>query len=289
MSQSRVLVGTSSWTPKPWLGPFYPRGTRDEAKLGFYAARFPTVEIDASYYRVPARATVRTWRARTPEGFVMAAKFPDTVVGGGRNAIVRGLDLFASELARQHTHDFLDMIGELGPRCGPLLLQFPWFRPQVFRSAREFVERLEPFLAALPRTFRYAVEVRNKEWLGVELASALRRQSVALALADLPHMPLADELDFDVVTSDFAYVRLVGDRQAMQERFEVFDRTLVDQSARLERWARFLGGMRERVDTTFVYATDFFAGFAPDTARELGRRLGVEPPAVRATGELFPS
>ena len=79
----RLRYGTSSWSEKAWAGTFYPAGMPAGAWLGSYAERFDTVEADNTYYRVPAPALVRGWRDRTPEGFVLAAKFPRSVVHAG--------------------------------------------------------------------------------------------------------------------------------------------------------------------------------------------------------------
>ena len=76
----KILVGTSSWTAKGWIGPFYPEGTPRNRWLSHYATRFPTVEVDSTYYGIPRHSTVRGWADATPDDFVMSAKFPRSVV-----------------------------------------------------------------------------------------------------------------------------------------------------------------------------------------------------------------
>ena len=76
MSLAQIRLGTSSWTGEGWVGSFYPAASKPQDFLPLYAERFDTVEIDSTFYRIPAAATARQWRERTPEGFVFAAKVP---------------------------------------------------------------------------------------------------------------------------------------------------------------------------------------------------------------------
>lgn len=268
--------GTSSWSEASWAGVFYPPGTKPGDQLAYYATQFSTVEADNTYYRVPSRALVRGWRDKTPEGFVMAAKFPRSIVHCGAGEKPDGARVLALEHVARERDLFLDALGELGSRAGPLLLQFPYFNRAAFASAGPFLERLDAFLATLPRSFRYAVEVRNKAWIQAELLQCLRARDVALAWVDLRYLPHPDEFEgaLDLRTTDFAYVRLIGDRQAVEAVTQTFDRIVIDHGARLQRWAAWLAIQMPRVRETFAYANNHFAGFGPETIRDLARRLG---------------
>jgi uncharacterized protein YecE (DUF72 family) len=166
-------------------------------------------------------------------------------------------------------------MGELGDRCGPLVVQLPYFNKTAFDSRDAFLERLEPFLDTLPAGFRYAVEVRNKAWIGEELLGILRARKMALVLVDLLYMPHPADLAerFDLATADFAYARLIGDRKAVEAKTETFDRIVLDQGARLGRWAKLLEDLLPRVRETFAYANNHYAGFGPETIRDLARRV----------------
>jgi uncharacterized protein YecE (DUF72 family) len=274
-SPSRFLHGTSSWSEKSWVGPFYPAGTRPQDMLGFYATQFPTVEADTTYYRIPSREMVRGWRSKTPEGFLVAAKFPRSIVHGGEGAKPDGETVLVPGKVGGEVERFLDVMGELGDRCGPLVVQLPYFNKTAFDSRDAFLERLEPFLDTLPAGFRYAVEVRNKAWIGEELLGILRARKMALVLVDLLYMPHPADLAerFDLATADFAYVRLIGDRKAVEAKTETFDRIVLDQGARLGRWAELLEDLLPRVRETFAYANNHYAGFGPETIRDLARRV----------------
>ena len=79
MALAPIRLGTSSWTGEGWLGSFYPAGSKPQDFLPLYAERFDTVEVDSTFYRIPAASAVRQWRERTPAGFTFAAKLPQTI------------------------------------------------------------------------------------------------------------------------------------------------------------------------------------------------------------------
>jgi uncharacterized protein YecE (DUF72 family) len=274
----KFLYGTSSWSEKTWVGPFYPPGTKPGDFLSFYATQFSTVEADTTYYRVPGRDLVRGWATKTPDGFVLSAKFPRSIVHGGESEKPDGKRVLVPDIVAKDTELFLDAMGILGKKCGPLVLQFPYFNKTAFTSLRSFLDRLDPYLESLPKEFRYGVEVRNKNWLAPELLEVLRRHRVALVLVDLVYLPhpadLADEID--LVTTDFTYVRLIGDRKAVEAETDRFDHIVLDLDKRLDRWADLLRGLSTRVRETYAYANNHFAGYAPETIRDLMKRVAAD-------------
>ncbi|TPW16916.1 MAG: hypothetical protein FD126_3773, partial [Elusimicrobia bacterium] len=147
-----VRFGTSSFSSEDWVGPFYPLGTPAGAYLSHYAKAFDTVEVDATYYAVPSARLVDGWAEKTPEGFLLAAKFPRDVVHGGRAQTPDARTILVPDATYEVRDRFLEAIGRLGPRLGPLVLQFPYFNREAFPSVGPFLERLDPFLRDLPRT-----------------------------------------------------------------------------------------------------------------------------------------
>jgi uncharacterized protein YecE (DUF72 family) len=268
--------GTSSWTAPGWKTVFYPPGVKSTDMLAHYATQFGAVEADTTYYGVPKHDTVRGWRARTPEGFRIAAKFPRGIVHGGEGAKPDPARVLVREHVGAELEKFFAAMHELGDRAGPLVLQFPYFRASDFRGVDAFVDRLEPFLDALPRDFRYAVEVRNPAWVGPRLLGALRERKVAFVLVELARStPAPWELAraHDLVTADFVYARLIGDRHATEMLTTTFDRIVVDTSERLSRWAELLATFDQKVRESFLFANNHYAGYAPATIRELERLL----------------
>lgn len=277
--------GTSSWSERSWVGPFYPPGTPAGEFLSHYARSFPSVEADTTYYHAPAATLVRGWDAKTPAGFVLAAKFPRAIVHGGEGEKPDPARVLVPAHVAAASERFVATMAELGPKLGPLVLQFPYFNRTAFASVDAFLERLAPFLDALPVGPRYAVEVRNKAWIGAPLLEVLRARRVALVLVDLLYMPHPADLAarHDLVTADWLYVRLIGDRAACERASAeahagdvAFDRIVLDQSARLARWAELLSALAPRVRVVYAFANNHFAGYAPATIRDLARRLGVE-------------
>jgi uncharacterized protein YecE (DUF72 family) len=266
-----ILWGTSSWSHASWEGVFYPPGTPPAEYLGHYAREFPTVEVDATYYRIPDHRMVEGWARRTPEGFVLSAKFPRSIVHGGERQAPNPSRLLQPEHVAADVERFLANMALLGSKCGPLVLQFPYFNKRAFATRAPFLARLDAFLGTLPRTFRYGVEIRNRDWLDGELLALLRGHGVALVLVDLVYMPHPAELaeTLELVTTDFVYVRLIGDRKAVEDATDTFDRIVLDMTPRLERWAPLLRALRERVTRVLVYANNHYAGHGPATVRQL--------------------
>ncbi len=261
---ARVRLGTSSWSEKTWEGPFYPAGTKPGEFLSYYATQFDTVEADSTYYRIPPRAMVAGWNRKTPKGFTLSAKFPRDIVHGGKEATPD-----PKKILQGDPGPFLDVMSALEEKCGPLVLQFPYFNKQVFEGSGPFFERLDAFLGKLPKTFRYGVEIRNKNWLGLELTELLRKHKTALVLVEINYMPHPADWKCDLVTADFAYCRLIGDRKAIEAKTETWDKIVIDRAPQLKHWAGLLGGTLRPVPEVYVYANNHYAGHGPATVRAL--------------------
>jgi uncharacterized protein YecE (DUF72 family) len=267
-----LRYGTSSWSEKSWVGPFYPAGTRAGDMLVEYARHFDTVEADSSYYHAPGPDLARRWASVTPAGFVLSSKLPrDAFLGGDARELDPSRVLVAEEFAAALESHAATM-ELLGDKRGPLVLQCPWFGKPIFAGLGPFLQRLDPFLAALPAGPRYAVEVRNREYLHPELLDVLKRHRAAFVLVEMRGMPhpadVAERLE--LLTTDFFYARLIGDRSAVERLTKTFDKTVLDRTPSLGRWAHLVRTMASSADG-FVYANNHFAGHGPDTIRELRR------------------
>jgi uncharacterized protein YecE (DUF72 family) len=262
----RLHIGTSSFSDESWVGPFYPAGTKPADFLSAYARHFDTVEIDATFYRIPSAAQARSWAAKVPAGFKVAAKVPQVITHD--KLLVGCLD---------DMKEFLGAMEELGEKLGPLLFQFPYFRSDAFASLDAFLSRLGPFVETLPTNRPFALEVRNKAWVGDALLSMLRRHAIAFALIDLPWMPMVDELvrKYDVVTSNFVYARWLGDRKGIEAKADRWDKLIVDRTAEMDRWVPALASLLERNIEVYGYFNNHYAGHAPgsiELLREVWRR-----------------
>jgi uncharacterized protein YecE (DUF72 family) len=267
----RVRFGTSSFSSEDWVGPFYPPGTPPADFLRLYAREFDTVEVDATYYAIPSPRTVAGWVEKTPDGFLISAKFPRSIVHGGDAERPDPAKVLVLDEVAKERDQFIDVIRRLGPRLGPLVLQFPYFNRDAFPSAASFLDRLDRFFDGLPTDLAYGVEVRNKAWVGKPLRDLLARRGASLVLVDQAWMPHGDEIaaKMDPVTSDVVYVRLLGDRQAIEKLTKTWDREVIDHTDRLSRWADLLVTLAARGVKVLVYVNNHYAGHAPATVRRI--------------------
>jgi uncharacterized protein YecE (DUF72 family) len=253
-----ILLGTSAFTAKGWEGTFYPAGMRPTEFLTYYAKRFRTVEVDSTFYGTPAAARVRGWYQRTPADFVFAAKVPQVITHEKVLVDCHG-----------EFQEFVKTMEMLGEKLGPLLLQFGYFAPSVFKNSTEFLKRFAPFLKKLPKEHRFAVEIRNKEWLDERFIDLLRANSVALVLIDQSWMPRPWEMKsrVDLVTADFAYVRWLGDRKGIEAVTKTWDKTVVDRRPDLLQWVKIFRDLMKRDLKVYAYANNHYAGNGPGTVK----------------------
>ena len=187
--------------------------------------------------------------------------------------------LFALKVPQVITHEkclddcaaemtgFLTAAEHLGDKLGPLLLQFPYFNRTKFKTGAEFQARLSPFLEKLPQDFQFAVEIRNKNWLDENFTALLRERQVALAVIDQAWMPTIQELTkkLDPVTSNFTYVRWLGDRKGIEQQTKSWDKTILDRRSALSHWVDYCYTTTHRGKKVFAYANNHYAGHAPAT------------------------
>jgi uncharacterized protein YecE (DUF72 family) len=264
-----ILIGCSGWSYPDWEGPFYPHSTDPSDYLAYYADRFPVVEVDSSFYRRPTPRMVRTWYHRTPPDFRFALKVPRVITHQ------KQLRDCAEEV-----DGFVSSVQPLGEKLCCALLQMGYFNREAFGSLGEFLPILDEFLAAWPHTsVPLAVETRNPRWVGEALAGVLRKHQTALTLTEQKWMPTPAEVAsrIDPVTGPLAFVRLIGDRQAIEKVTSTWDKTVVDRSTELAATAEVIRPIARRVPV-LVFANNHYAGHSPETARELRGLLGLPEP-----------
>ena len=252
--------------------------------LAFYAEHFHTVEVDSTFYGCPSVRTVSNWATRTPEGFVFSVKVPQ-VITHEKALVDCDADL----------KQFLDTMNILGPKLGPIVLQFPFFNRNIFRDRHEFLDRLVPFIKKLPDAHRFAIEIRNRSWLDAEFANLLRDHKIALVLQDRSWMPSPEELKFDPITAEWTYIRWLGDRKSIEEQTTTWDKIVVDRTTELRSWADFCYQIRKRGIIVFAYANNHYAGHAPATIKQFQQLWQAKgfpelggPQKMRQESSLFP-
>ena len=254
-----LRVGTSAFTAAGWETAFYPAGMKPADYLTYYATKFKTVEVDSTFYRTPSVATVNGWERKAPRGFSLAAKVPQLITHE------KCLLDCGDDLKR-----FVETMDLMGGKLGPLLFQFGYFNQTAFKSGDEFLARLKSFLEKLPNGYKFALEIRNKQWLTAKFFDLLREHRVAFALIDQAWMPRANEIfeKFDPITADFTYIRLLGDRKAIELKTKVWDKVIVDRSQELMSWVNVCQRTIRRGVNTYVYVNNHYGGFAPATVEQ---------------------
>ncbi len=237
----RFWIGTSGWHYSHWKGGFYPEGLPAREWLSFYAQRFATVELNASFYRQPRTGTWELWRETAPEGFRFAVKASRFITH------IKRLAGCADPLER-----FLAGARRLGDRLGPVLYQMP----PSFHRTDENVARMRAFLPLLPQELMHAFEFRHKSWFVEETMDELRQRGVAFCSYDMVgfECPLT-------ATARYAYVRLHGSEARYASNY-------TDEM--LAGWATRLSALAADVDDIFVYFNNDAWGFAVANATRLG-------------------
>ncbi len=233
-----LRIGCSGWSYRHWRGGvFYPRELKGKDEFAWYAGRFDTAEINASFYRLPTEPAVRGWRERAPEGFLFAWKASRFLTH------MKRLKDPAEPLELMFGRSDL-----LGDKLGPILFQLP---PQMVRND----QRLDDFLAALPGGRRYAFEFRNPSWYDPAVFERLAAHDVALCISDHHHAPAPWER-----TASWIYVRGHGPGGRYWGRYR--ERTLQD-------WAARIAGWRSEGRDVFAYFDNDPEGAAPKDAQRL--------------------
>jgi uncharacterized protein YecE (DUF72 family) len=181
-----VLTGTSGFAFKEWKGSFYPEDLKDDGMLGFYAGRYPTVEINNTFYRLPKESVLRDWAEQVPEQFTFAIKASQRITHFAR----------IKPEAADALGFLLKNTAVMGGRLGAILFQLP-------PNLKKDLDRLKAFLGLLPEGRRFTIEFRHESWFDENVFAALRERDVAMCAIEQEDFqsPLQS-------TATWGYVRL---------------------------------------------------------------------------------
>ncbi len=182
----RLLAGTSGYSFKEWKGTFYPEDIKADAMLGFYSTKFPTIEINNTFYRLPKEHVLQEWASQVPEQFRFAIKASQRITHHTR------LKPDSESLVEY----LLKNTATLGDKLGPILFQLP-------PNLKKDLPRLQNFLGYLPEGRRYTFEFRHDSWFDEDTFSALRDRDIAMCVSESGE--LACHL---VCTASWGYLRL---------------------------------------------------------------------------------
>ena len=238
-----VRIGTSGWQYRDWQGTFYPAGLPARQRLGCYAERFSTVEVNSSFYRLPGADAFRSWREQTPAGFVMAVKASRYLTH------IRRLRDPQEPVSRLMTQ-----ARELGDRLGPVLLQLPPTLPLDLAA-------MQACLAAFPAGVQVAVEARHPGWWCAEFRDLLAAHGAALCWADRRGRPLTPLWR----TADWGYLRMHEGAAHPAPHYG---------PQAITHWARRLAGTWTPAEDVYVYFNNDRGAAAPQDAERM--RIAVE-------------
>jgi uncharacterized protein YecE (DUF72 family) len=231
-----LKAGTSGFAFKEWKGSFYPSDLKDDGMLGYYASRFPVVEINNTFYRLPKESVIQGWGSQVPDSFTFAIKASQRITHFAR----------LKPEAASALEYLLKTTATLGAKLGPILFQLP-------PNMKKDVDRLRAFLALLPADRRFTIEFRHESWFDDDVYDALRERDVPMTVIDQP--------DFSspfVKTASWGYLRL--------HRFDYDD-------AALATWAQRIGG-EQWSDAYVVFKHDEGVGSGPPAVDNFVRATG---------------
>lgn len=239
----RIWIGTSGYVYRHWRkGVFYPPGLKIREELGYFASRFPTVELNNPFYRLPSAEMFARWREATPDHFRFAVKASRFITH------IKRLQNVAGEV-----HLFMERAEQLGPKLGPVLFQLPPNQPLD-------LSRLRAFLTLLSPQRQWVVEFRHASWHTTEVYRLLAEYTVALCI------PVGGGVHPDrITTASFTYIR-------MHRGQEPRGGFTTDE---LQTWAAQVRALESVGKEVYVYFNNDWEGFAIRDAVALKQLLGL--------------
>jgi uncharacterized protein YecE (DUF72 family) len=295
LADRKIYFGTSSWKYDGWLGSIYTqdryltRGKFSNAKfeqecLSEYAEVFPTVCGDLTFYQFPSEQYWAKLFDAVPMNFIFGFKVPEDITVSvwpkharyGRRAGLQNENFLNADVLQRY---FTSRLEQYGDRVGPLIFEFGTFNKSTFPTRADFIERLEPFLKALPKSFQFAIEIRNQDYFHADYLSVLKAHNVAHAFNAWTRMPsLEDQSKIDeALTADFTVVRALlrcgRQYEKAVESFEPYNEIKeVCEHART--------GMRRIVEralktrtVAFVFVNNRLEGNAPSTIESVVEQI----------------
>lgn len=247
-------IGCSGWSYESWLGHFYPSKVESRNWLHYYSKVFDYVEIDSTFYRIPTTMMTSKWNRNTPDNFKFTAKIPESVSHEKRLG-------FGSDADMEY---FYQAFEPLRSKMLAFLIQLP---PSM--TMKEGLKKLEQF--PFEKGYRYAVEVRDKTWFVPEVYNAFRKKGLCLVWNQLDIIKAPA-----VLTTDFAYIRFIGDRSIEEKDFGTIQK---DRQKEMAAWAKEVKKAKKEISLAIVAANNHYAGFGPSTANAFKRLIG-EPEVV---------
>ena len=258
-------IGTQGWNYDAWVGPFFPADTRPADFLSVYSRAFASVEVDSTFYGVPALTTFQSWYDRTPQDFIFSLKLPQEITHEQRLRDTLGIGETFYERARALKH-----------KLGPILVQLsPDFDPGELPA-------LVDFIGTIPSDIRFTIEFRHRGWITEGVIALLRDRNIGVTLVDGRWIPRKMMLALArKPTADFIYIRWMGPNRDLVD----YSRVQADRTREIDLWMEAIAELPSTVRDVYGYVANTFSGHSPATARDIQYRLGQRPVDPSMLGE----
>lgn len=252
----KLKFGCTGWSYPEWQGTFYPKTIKQKDWLRHYSSIFDTPEVNSNFYRIIPKWMAQKWNNETPDNFQFSLKFPSKITHDHKLEYSK---------VKEELSGFFSGLEPLQSKIYVLVLQLP---PSLdFDQAKP---RLDELSNHLPHYCRYAVEGRHESWFSDEAISFLSEKNFCLVWSEVPMVENPAP-----ITTDFVYVRLIGDRDLPED---VYDHKVRDQTKTIRKWIARINDIKENKDTKigYVLSNNHLEGFAPSSANALRAELGFE-------------
>jgi len=247
----KLYTGCSGWSYTAWEERFYPKTLGSPKYLEYYSKIFDYAQIDSTFYNIPSRFMSIRWQTLTPHKFKFTAKLPRVITHE------KLLEDVSGEL-----EEFFEIMTALKGKLLALLIQLP---PSI--HAKEGIPKLEQLIPQLSADYRYALEVRHKSWFNPDVYKFLAKNNICLAWSQLDTMQTPPEL-----TSDFIYLRFIGDRGSKESDLA---KTQKQREREMKMWVDSVINVADSVSFGFVAANNHYTGFAPDTVNLFRKQMDL--------------
>src|SRR2546426_5258294 len=246
-----LRIGCTGWSYEGWVGPFYPKKMDNINHLKHYSSVFDLTEVNSTFYRIPTTSMTQKWYLDTPENFLFTAKLPKLITHDNRLKPGPYLD------------QFLQSLKPLGKKMSVLVIQLP---PSLSFSKSE--QNLDKMIRYLPKDYKYVVEGRHESWFSDQAYRFLSERNISLVWNEVHGVENPAPL-----TTDFVYIRLIGDRSISEEDFGKVQK---DRTDLVKKWAQRVKAITNQISYAIVVANNHFEGFAPATVNSFRVEMGLE-------------
>ena len=245
-----IKIGCTGWSYNGWSGTFYPKKLPKPDWLNYYSKIFPITEINSTYYKIPDQDTAKKWYSETPQSFRFTAKFPSIITHEKKLKNIK-----------KEVFQFLSSINPMHEKVLALVLQLPPSLP--FQEAKP---RIDELLSYLPPDFHYPIEGRHPTWFSDEAYDYLKENNLCLVWNQVK-----DVNNPGKISSDYVYLRLIGDRSISESEFV---KIILNREDLISKWAKKIQNLKN-IKLAIIMANNHFEGFGPETANAFRAKLGM--------------